>query len=526
MADKDKDGAETKEIVKEIDALTAFPIMVSDGYTMMTGAPTAPPTAPPGDLGATAQSAIKNVLGWNWRPRADPKGLVSALNTSFKAVPRQGRVDYEYQQRNYAVAVQADMGMITGAQASLYTRAKAIQDQMLVLISGFVPLLPDPDLSETEAIRSLVRTEITDVVAQFGAEGGPNVQLVDEAFTFLGGSAWTVSNRVTNPSMQSYDKIGGHLGKLGSAFGFEERWVNTIAQEQILTNFIVLVDYVNDLFSSWRANRQSFLVGSAKQPFMGTQLIQVSRSLAVVAEAVDQLCYVLGTVFIRKAEIQALELNYGGGQPSIFLGDLLDWIRNFVTSEGQQIINDSGKEGVLTFTTTARRLRDLVKDSKALTDVPAGYKTTRVQDALDNLVKQLDEAVKEAGHIRRYQPPSIEWVDVDLEDERLKLTLYGRNFSDRGTIALGFTRKGKPVISEVEKHGVFVEAFVSGASSATAIFDHKNMAAVLNKGMAELKKEHKEADEAKYALHVVIRNNDDQAAATVIRDDHRRVVLP
>jgi hypothetical protein len=520
MAD---DGKALNKIADEIDEATAFPIMVSDGFAVMTGAPAGAPSAPT-DLGATALSAIKNTLGWSWRPGADPKGLMSALNQTFKAIPRQGRVDYVYQPKTYAVAIQADMGMITGAQASLYTRAKAALDQMLLLLAGLTPLLPDPDLSETEAIRSLVRVEITDVVQQLGAEGGPNVQLVDKAFTFLGGNQWTVKERVRDAKTLTFDKIGGHLGELRKAFGMEERWVNTIAEEQNLTNYIVLVDYVNTLFSSWRTNRLYFVGGP--KTFMGTQLIQVSRALAVVAESVEQLCYVMDTVFIQRAERQTLKLDFGDGKPPMFLADLLEWVKRFVTDEGRQIINDSGKDGVQTFTATARRLRELVASAKTVRRVPRGFKTKRVQDAFDNLVEQLDNAIQEAEHIKRYPAPKIDWVELELEDERLRATVFGHNLSESATIFLGIAKPDSATASGVIENGVSAPTFVSGASNATAIFEDGNeLSRLLSLQVTEFIRTNAKTKAIEYWAHLVIRNADDQTDMVRLSEANHKVVM-
>jgi hypothetical protein len=312
-----------KTLTDEIDEATAFPIMVSDGLPWTAGGQAPGAAAPPSDLGSSALAAIKNVLGWAYRPGADPKALVSALNQSFKALPRQGRVDYQYVARNYSVAIQADLGTISGAQKSLYTRAKATLDQI-------------------EAIRSLVRSEINDVVLQLGADGGPNVQLVDEAFTFLGGPKWGVDDQTEQGTALNFRNVGGHLGSIRRGFGLHDRWVNTIDEEQNMTNFIVLVDYVNSLYLSWKANRK-FFDGTEAHAFMGTSLVQVSRALAVVAETVDEVRYVASTVFLGAPELQTLKLTYGSKAP-IFLGDLLDWVRRFATEEGRQIINESGKD--------------------------------------------------------------------------------------------------------------------------------------------------------------------------------------
>jgi hypothetical protein len=72
----------------------------------------------------------------------------------------EGHVEWEWKPQNYMV--QADLGEVTGAQASIYTRAKAAIDQALPLLDGLTPLREDADPEDCEAIRALVRSELKD----------------------------------------------------------------------------------------------------------------------------------------------------------------------------------------------------------------------------------------------------------------------------------------------------------------------------------------------------------------------------
>ena len=61
----------------------------------------------------------------------DPKGFLGALNQSFTVTEVEGHIESKWTPRTYAV--QTDLaGGITGAQASLYSRAKD------ALISAFL----------------------------------------------------------------------------------------------------------------------------------------------------------------------------------------------------------------------------------------------------------------------------------------------------------------------------------------------------------------------------------------------------
>ncbi|HEX7265659.1 MAG TPA: hypothetical protein VF383_15890 [Candidatus Dormibacteraeota bacterium] len=504
-----------KTITDEIDEATAWPIMVSDGLPWAAGPQVPGPATPSSDLGASALSAIKNVLGWAYRPGADPKTLVGALNQKFKAIPRQGRVDYEYQPSN-SVAVQADLGKVTGAQASLYTRAKASLDQMMILLAGLKPLLPDPDISEIEAIRSLVRNEINDVVQQLGAEGGPNVQLVDEAFTFLGGPSWGADDISASGTSLSFRDVGGHLGALRHGFGFSNRWVNTIDEEQDLTNFIVLVDYVNTVYESWKANRKYF-DGTETHAFMGTALIQVSRVLAVIAETVDEVCYVCNTVFLGPAERQTIQLTYGAGKPTIFFADLLEWVRGFAADEGRRIINESGKDGVQTFTRTARRLKQLVegalKQEPDNDTIPDAFRTRRIQVAIGNLAGQLEMAIKEARNIKRVPPPQIYWADVEFRGSNLLIEMGGIDISQDAIVRMGFGAAR------------LTDAAAVDANAVTANYRYVTASTLVRAGFDPLDELRKQKPKKPYTGYLIVKNDDGQIALFELRgEDNEEVV--
>jgi hypothetical protein len=364
------------------------------------------------------EGALRDVLGWRPRP-TDPRGFIAALSQSFSCQEVQGHTECRWTPRTATVQIQADLGAITGAQASIYSRAKVALDAALPLLDGLYPLDPNADPEDLEATRSIIRSELSALVAELGIEGGPRVFRVDELFLELLG---TREEPVTDP-----EDVGGQLGELRKRFGLERRRINTIEEEQNFTNFLILVDYVNGLLASWISQR-GFFDGSSGKPFFGTQLVLLSRMLAVVGESVEEVEFTLDSVFIGGAERSTLRLffpprsdpaaftdSYGQplplppGTPSILLSELLDWVRQFATEDGPRLIQDAGKDGVGAFTPVLDRLRALVRG--ALTDdhggvqdpdrLPDGYSTRRVQNALGELAKQLDEAHRLAVQVKR-----------------------------------------------------------------------------------------------------------------------------
>src|SRR5690242_12267919 len=92
-----------------------FPILTRSMDTIESTTESSTARAP---LARSVEQAMREVLGW--RPKqGDAKGFVAALNRSFTCEEQKGVTKCEWTPRRGAMSVQADMGEITGAQASL-----------------------------------------------------------------------------------------------------------------------------------------------------------------------------------------------------------------------------------------------------------------------------------------------------------------------------------------------------------------------------------------------------------------------
>lgn len=142
-----------------------YPELVMD---VGTSAPR-PVTAATSSLGQAVESALREVLAW--RPRtSDPQGFVAALNQAFTMSEVEGHTEWSWAPRSYAI--QADMGAVTGAQASIYARARAALNQSSIpLLEGLYPLRPDADEQEMKSSRAVVRSTLTELVSELG-DGG------------------------------------------------------------------------------------------------------------------------------------------------------------------------------------------------------------------------------------------------------------------------------------------------------------------------------------------------------------------
>lgn len=344
--------------------------------------------------GAVVSAAIRDVLGYRTRV-ADAKGFQAALQRSFTCSEQTGHTVCTWTPRSYAATIPADLGALTGAQASLYNQAKNSAGVILPLLEGLTPLRSNADYEDAEAIRSIVRSRVVAIVEELSLEGGPRVQRVDELFDRL-----TETDQEILRSLPR--EVEGELKKLGKRFGMARWRVNTLAEEENFTNYIIIVDNVVMMAAAWCAAKEYFtydLPADApdnERPFLGTQLVLLSRQLNVVAETVQECYFAMDTVFLGQAERQTVLLdltNEDKEHTKIFLSELLDWVARFSTQEGPQLIEEAGTDGVNAFRPTVKRLASLVisaTTSGVGQGVPPSFRTERVQLALQQLASQLE----------------------------------------------------------------------------------------------------------------------------------------
>jgi hypothetical protein len=371
--------------------IPAYPILTEEvGYPPSPVASSGTATARSGSigtgrgaaLGPVVSKALQDVLGWKVNG-GDSKGFLGALNQSFQLTLVEGHVQSTWTPRSYAVT--SDLaGGISGAQASLYTMAKSLLDKALPIIDGLYPLDPAADLEYVAAIKQLANSQLTELVNEMAFLGGPRVVRVHQYFQILLGITISIPDPVPTPPVITIaptsplppgepppplgmptpwtdpDGVLGTLGNLRSQLGLAEptfatdreaSYINSVADEQNVTNFRILVDYTNSLLNSW-TNSFAFFYQNTSTPFLGTQLVLISRQLGVISETVDEVRFVLDSVFIGPAARQTFVIpsqtvtGLTGGEVSltqIFLEDMLCWIQDFVTGEAPAIIQTGGR---------------------------------------------------------------------------------------------------------------------------------------------------------------------------------------
>jgi hypothetical protein len=423
----------TARVIRDAEDAISYPILTEEvGYPPSIGSRRGAGGFSSGGgagqgLGQVASKAISDALGW--KPNAtDPKGFVGALTQSFSLSEVEGHVESKWNPRAYTV--QSDLaGGITGAQASLYTRAKDAQDNCLRLLDGLYPLDPTADTEYVKALREMAKSQICEIVKQFGVVP-PSILRINTYFKILLG---VHRLRFDNePRVESDpDKIEGTLGRLRDTYGVyfqkrfrDNRFSNSVEDEENITNFRVISDYMTSLLQSWLSNGRYFILSTTRAPaFLGTQLVLISRQLNVIAETVNEVRFALDSVFIGPNERQTLLLEFPDtfDLPAMYLEDVLTEIEGSVTEEMPRLIKDGGRIAVNNnLLPVLQTLMNLVEGSrvpKNLDALPDGFSTARVRHALDDLNDQLTQLFKLGQQIGMQIPDSLE-LEVEVLREK------------------------------------------------------------------------------------------------------------
>jgi hypothetical protein len=378
-------------------------------------------------IGQTANQAIADVLGWKLNDN-DPKGFVGALTQSFSLVEVEGHIQSTWTPRTYAV--QTDLaGGITGAQASMYTRAQEALQQALPLLDGLYALNPDSDAEMVSALKDIVNSQFTELVNELGYAGGPRISRVGQYFQLLLGQALPVTTTPAFLIVSDPDLIKGTLGRLRDELQLQSfsHYVNTVEDEQDITNYRILSDYLTSLAQSW-VNNVGFFGLDTTKAFLGSQLVLLSRQLSVIGETVAEVRFTLDSVFIGPSERQTLQLEFASGDPAMFIEDLLTWAESFAKDEGPQLIQNAGKLGVgdgflpvvNTLTTLVTGARHPLNEK----DLPDGYRTIRVKHALQDLEDQLEELARLAAGVSLKKPPKTFDYNEIVQKIRAEITAH------------------------------------------------------------------------------------------------------
>lgn len=312
-----------------------------DGY----GAPVS------GSLSRLAQGAMRDLLGWRYRAN-DPKGFIAALNKAVTLKDVEGHIESTWNAR--PLMVQADLGEVTGAQASIYERAKVAIEHALPLLEALKPLACCVDCEGAESVRASVRIALSEILPELARVSGPRIQRVNGFFTRL------MADPADPPPAEF---VEGALGRLRDRFGLLREQILNVEDERNFTNFLIIVETTTSLRQTWREQIPYIDRGSDADKFLGTQLVRLSQALNVIVESVHETTDAMDSVFFGPDEREVAEIE--GTDPTMTVAELLSWIENFASIEARQLIADSGKDGVNEVADTLDTLSGFVDEAIA-----------------------------------------------------------------------------------------------------------------------------------------------------------------
>ncbi len=233
---------------------------------------------------------------------------------------------------------------------------------------------------------------------------------------------------------------------------------NSVADEEDITNFRVISDYMTSLMQSWIANRDFFIVSPDRIAFFGTQLVLIGRQFGSVADTVNEVRFALDSVFIGRNERQSLLLKFrDAALPGMFLEDMLVEIESFVTDEGPRLLRDGGKisvkNNILPVVRSYLRLVRQAHDPENKYKVPDGFRTARVRRTLDDLQDQLSDLVQLIEQVEGELPTVTDKLQVisvrptRSKRHKVHVSIFGGGFNPQSVVTM---RQGSNALTIVE----------------------------------------------------------------------------
>jgi hypothetical protein len=308
-----------------------------------------------GRTGSTdlVDTALESLLG---AVPESPRDFRTLLGRAFTTVEVDGHTETRYRRPSTGGRMMLDGGgVLTGAQASMVSRADRVRDEIFDNLDPLQPLALTPDPDAVRDVRSLIHTVVDSIVEELSRPGGPTVIRVDRLLAELAGEG-----AVAVPPVVSADKFGGLLARLAEVFGMDREEISSLADERTFTSFVCILGAVASLCASWATDR-AFLDPLSGEPYLGTQLVQIERALAVVGQAVEEARRTFDRAEVEPAERELPRSVIVGGQTvTTSIGAVLAWAEEYAR-RGQDRLRYGGQDGIDSFVTEATQLARLLK---------------------------------------------------------------------------------------------------------------------------------------------------------------------
>lgn len=302
----------------------------------------------------------------------DPKIIADQLASSFENQKRNGKDYYVLRTRGTTPLDNSQGGQITGRQATAYQQAKDIEQSARRLLDAVETLLLDPDEEEIDSLKENIRSNLADLVAEFGRAGGALTQRGD---VLIG-------------------NLQQDIADLRIALGMTvpivpEREMDVAEIEQDVENFNLLENYITSQFATaWN----SYKAGVAT--FSGTILTRLLWTAEAIVDTVKEVYAVMDSVGFGPVDRRVTLIGTG---PTTIEQLLLwietsasnDWPRHLTTGGARKTeIKAIGREAS-SQNIALQALITQVKTSSVI--IPIGG--SRVLPALEELQRELQQVI-------------------------------------------------------------------------------------------------------------------------------------
>jgi hypothetical protein len=230
-------------------------------------------------------------------------------------------------------------------QAALYRQAVTIAGDTQRVLAELEPFAEIGDEQKIEALRALIRSELSELTQEFGRVDKPRPQRVEAYFDQLIGP-------------------NGHVIQFGHrAFLDRQLAVPTTTEDEgQLAGFELLRRYIDMLRTAWNNYNQPQI--NQCFPAFSDRLTRAQTLLPSIAAALDTFMSSMSAVGFADAErrtevarfTRLAPANAIPPLPDLTVGDLNEWIDRFANIEAQTVLSESGQYGLQSVTDQADRL--------------------------------------------------------------------------------------------------------------------------------------------------------------------------
>lgn len=307
------------------------------------------------------ERALAQVLGRT--PGQGSDGFIKALNAAFPttnngnviSTPARSAVSL-YSPQNGGNG-DAMVGQLSVQQANLYRQGNIIAADALRVLAGLEPFDPTADLDAVEALRTLVQSQISSLVEEFGRLDEPRLERVNTYFSTLAKSVDELGRRIRltrqiirgNPSGNPIDDV----------------LPVTINDEAQTAAYELLKNYSSTLRIIWQNYVESFSESENVSGRYSERLSRVNIMLPVLTESNHSFINAMDAIGFTTCERRsdaALFTTLGSGftlsidlpddtssrvqLADITVNDFNDWIDRFTNVEAPSLLSTSGRFGL------------------------------------------------------------------------------------------------------------------------------------------------------------------------------------